>query len=71
MSYNNQVLLEVISQCAPPPPTTPPVLATSKKDLSPSVSLAKNRIYQITQLRRELTDLFCKLPECFLSPQAE
>ena len=24
MSYNNQVLLEVISQCAPPRPTTPP-----------------------------------------------
>ena len=57
ISYDNQVLLGVISQCGP-------VLGPSKKNLPLLFSLAKKRIYLDTQLKAELTNLFWKLPGC-------
>ena len=53
ISYDNLVLLGVISQCA-----TLPLLAPFKKVHPPPFSLAKERIYLDTQLKAELTDLF-------------
>ena len=64
MSYDNQVLFGVNSQCGLP-------LAPSKKGLPLIFSLAKKRTYLDTQLKEEPTDLFWKLPGCFLFPQAE
>ena len=63
--YDNQVLLGVISRCAPLP--SPPY----KKDLPLLFSLATKRIYLDTQLKGELTDLFWKLPGCSLFQQEE
>ena len=51
ISYNNQVLLEVISRCAP-------LLVTSKKGLPFPFSLAKKKIYLDTHSKEELTGLF-------------
>ena len=52
ISFDNQVLLGVISQCDPTLP------APSKKGLSLSFSLAKKRIHVDTQLKGGLTNLF-------------
>ena len=46
-------------------------LALSKNPLPFPFSLAKKRIYLDTHLKEELTDLFWKLPGCFLFPQKE
>ena len=51
MSYDNQVLFGVNSQCGLP-------LAPSKKGLPVIFSLAKKRTYLDTQLKEEPTDLF-------------
>ena len=62
--YDNQLLLGVISQCGP-------LLEPSKKGLPLPFTLAKKRTYLDTQLKEEITDLFSKLPRCFLFPQVE
>ena len=62
LSYDNQVLLWVISQCLP-------LLAPSKKGLLLPFTLAKKRIYLDNQLKGEVIDLFWKLSHNF--PQAE
>ena len=49
--YDNQMLLEVISQCSP-------LLALFKKGTPLLFRLAKKRRYLDTQLKGELTDLF-------------
>ena len=64
ISYDNQVLLGIISQCDPP-------LEPSKKGLPLLFTLAKKRTYLDTQLKWEYTDLFWKLPGCSLFHQAE
>ena len=63
ISYDNQLLLGVISQCASPS-------STLKKGLPLPFTLAKKRTYPDTHLKGELTDLFQKLPGCSLFPQA-
>ena len=50
-SFDNQVLLGVISQCAA-------LFGFYKKGLPFSFSLAKKKIYLNTHLKTELTDLF-------------
>ena len=60
ISYNNQMLLEVISQCGP-------FLITSKERFPLSFTLTKKRTYLDTQLKRELTYLFLKIPGCSLT----
>ena len=62
MSYDNQVLLRVISHKAL-------LLAPSKKSLPLPFSLAKKRMYLDPHLKEELTDLFQKLSGCFLFTQ--
>ena len=47
------------------------LLAPSKKHFSLPFTLAKKRTYLDTQSKRELTDLFWKLPGCSLFLQAE
>ena len=54
ISYDNEVLLGIISQYARPPL----LLAPSKKDIPILFSLAKKKIYLDTHLKGELTDLF-------------
>ena len=54
ITYDNQVLLGVISQCGPPS-------CTLQKGHLLLFSLTKKRIYLDTQLKVELTDLFWKL----------
>ena len=51
ISYDDQVLLEVISQCGP-------LLAPFKKDLLLPFRLTKKSIYLDTQFKPELPDLF-------------
>ena len=51
MSYDNQMLLGVISHRGPPP-------CTLQKGLPVPFTLAKKRTYLDTQLKGELTDLF-------------
>ena len=51
MSYDNQVLFGVVSQCDS-------LLASSKKGLPLPFSLAKKGIYLDTELKGEITNLF-------------
>ena len=47
------------------------LLQPSKNGLSFPFKLGKKTIYLETQLKGEFTDLFWKLPGCYLFPQAE
>ena len=61
ISYDNQVLLGVLSWCSPPS-------RISQKSPSFPLQFGKKRTYLETQLKEELTELFWKLPGCSLFP---
>ena len=64
ISYDNQVLLGVISQCGPPS-------CTLQKWISLPFTLAKNKTYLDNQMKGGYADLFLKLPGCFVLHQGE
>ena len=65
VAFNKKIPLRVISRLRPL------FLHPQKKAFLLPFSLAQRIIYLDTHLKKELTDLLLKLPECSLFPQAE